>query len=115
MNNKQLKQLKNYVVKNGGATLKNDGSFTDLDSGYMVSLKNTELKIALSDLKLKDLNTYLKLAKNKNSYGGLWLDNNILYLDLSINIINKNEALKVAKNNSQLAIYDLANQATIYL
>ena len=115
MNNKQLKLLKDYVLKNGGATLKNNGAFMDLAAGFMVSLADTEKKISLSSLKLKDLNNYLKLAKNKNAFVGLWLDNNILYLDLSVNIINKNEALKVAKNNSQLAIYDIANQATIYL
>ena len=48
-------------------------------------------------------------------YIGLWLDNNKMYIDISINIIDKVEALEFGKKNKQLAIYDIVNNDSIYL
>ena len=38
-----------------------------------------------------------------------------MYIDISINIEDRSEALEFAKRNKQLAIYDLINNDSIYL
>lgn len=46
---------------------------------------------------------------------GSWIDNDIVYLDVSINPSEKELALFWGKEFNQLAVYDVVNQKTIYL
>jgi hypothetical protein len=66
------------------------------------------------DLVIK-LNEQLEL-KNCCSIGG-WLDKktNLYYLNRNLHFQDINIALMFAKNNEQLAIYDLQNEQLIYL
>ena len=109
-----LNQLENY----GGATLDTDGSnITDL-SGYMVSLAGFETKMKRGDLNFSIFKNYLKKAKNKGAYAGYWIDHedfDTLYIDVSVCFKKKSEALRFAKSQNQLAIYDFKNEKTIYL
>jgi hypothetical protein len=60
----------------------------------------------------------LKVELKKNEYYGTWLDvedNNKLYCDISLNIENKEDALKIAKELDELAIFDLSTLESIYL
>ncbi len=110
MNKKQLQQLKNYIIENDGATIAPDGTIQSLKSGFMVSLSGFE-KI-YNDIKFIDLKmvkSYLKIAKKKNAFVGFWVNNNKIYIDLSINVNEKEEALKIAKKNNQIAIFDCLN------
>ena len=50
----------------------------------MVSLSGAETKIKLKDLSVAILKKYMKDAKEKKAFIGFWLDNNYLYVDLSI-------------------------------
>lgn len=115
MKKNQLLNLLNAVKINGGATLKSDGSFLLVDAGYMVSLSGYEKKIALSELNIQMINEYLLIAKKLKAYARLWIDNNILYLDISIKILNKQQAIYTAKKNKQKAIFDLLNKESIYI
>ena len=45
----------------------------------------------------------------------MWLEDDILYIDVSVHIINYLKALEVARNNEQKAIYDLQKNDSIYL
>lgn len=106
------------IVKNGGATLTRELKKAELTSGFMVSLEGAE-----SQVKGNDYNAIIKaieekqdiIKDNDNLYIGLWLDNDIMYVDISINIMDKAEALLFAKYNKQLAIFDLINGDSIYL
>lgn len=106
------------IIKNGGATLTKDLKKASLTSGYMVSLEGAE-----SQVKGNDYNAIMKAIESKqeiiqdrdNLYIGLWLDNGIMYIDVSINIKDKVDALEFGKYNKQLAIYDLASNDSIYL
>lgn len=115
MKKNQLLNLLEAVKINGGATLKSDGSFLLVDAGYMVSLSGYEKKIALNDLNIQMINDYLLIAKKLKAYAGLWIDNNILYLDISIKILNKQQAINTGRKNKQKAIFDLFNKESIYL
>ena len=116
MNAKRLKELKNYIIENDGLTLSSDGEIANLKTGYMVSLSGYEKVIKdIKFLELAQVKSYLKKAKRLNAFVGFWVDDGKIYLDLSINISNKKEALKIAKNNKQLAIFDCKKLVSIHL
>ena len=114
LNNKMIKEM----IKNGGATLDTNYNNFNASIGYMVSIKGHEKKININDIKniKKEITKKTELIKTKKGfYVGLWVENDILFIDISKHIINYNRALEVARNNKQLAIYDLKNDKSIYL
>lgn len=116
MNNKQLKAIKNHVTKFGGATLEARGlAITALKRGYMVSIEGYELQTTLDALNKRTLEKYQRLAKAKNGFLGLWIDNGVLYVDISKQVMQLSSALSMAKSNNQLAIYCNAKGDSIYL
>lgn len=115
--NINVKKIKNLTIKNGGFSLNPDG--LSATSGFMISCKDL-YKIALSDLTPDKLNNAIKQATEIGGYIGGWLDTETndkdnFYLDISINIKDKDEALKIAKDKNQLAIYDISTGESIYL
>ena len=110
------KFLKNELTKKGGLTLnKNLEALTKKD-GYIASYQDTEKTFTFNELdQLK--NEILKRAKNikKDEFIGLRVDNNIIYLDTSIILDNRAECLEFAKDNKQLAIFDLRENKNLYL
>ena len=113
----ELKDIKK-IIENKGETLTKELKKAELKGGYMVSLEGTETQTRGNDYEAiqKAIEEKQEIIKDKkNMYIGLWLDNNIMYIDISINIIDKGEALEFGKRNKQLAIYDLVNNDSIYL
>ena len=114
LNNKMIKEM----IKNGGATLDTNYNNFNASIGYMVSIKGHEKKININDIKniKKEITKKTELIKTKKGfYVGLWVENDILFIDISKHIIKYARALEVARNNKQLAIYDLKNDVSIYL
>lgn len=106
------------IIKNEGATL--DCNYNDFksDRGYMVSLKGEEVKVDKNNIEeiKKEVEKKREFIKDRRGlYVGLWLDNEVMYVDISIHIINYVKALEVARNNEQKAIFDLKNKDNIYL
>lgn len=106
------------IIENKGETLNKELKKADIKEGFMVSLEGAEVQKNVNDIEgikkaIEDKKEIIK--DNNNLYVGLWLDNDIMYIDISIHIINKVEALEFAKYNKQLAIYDLKNNDSIYL
>jgi phage antirepressor YoqD-like protein len=104
------------LLKKGGATLTKDLKALEKNEGYMVSLLGYEKTYNFNQLKELEQNIkeYQKQLKN-NEYIGLWVDNNIIYLDISKHYIKKEKAKKAGIKNKQLAIYDLRKNKSIYL
>lgn len=116
MTKKQLKQLKAYILKTGGATITADGHICALDTGYMVSIKGFEKVTTLKRLNRRMLRSHILHALIMlNTYIGFWMDGNALYIDLSMNIKTREEAIKAGIENNQLAIYENATGACIRL
>ena len=114
INNELIKE----IIKNGGATLTKDLKKAELKSGYMVSLEGAESKVKKDDYKaiIKAIEDKKEIIKdNSDLYIGLWVDNGMMYIDISININDKVEALEFGKKNKQFAIYDLENDKSLYL
>lgn len=108
------KDLKN-ILKNGGASIKN-GLVKNLKSGFMASYENHENIIKYNkneSLILQMIKDYVK--QFKNDYIGLWLDNGLIYIDVSKRFTSKKACLDFARKNKQLAIYDNKKGCSIYL
>lgn len=106
------------IIKDGGATL--DYNYNNFESkrGYIVSLKGQEVKIDKNDIQeiKKEIEKKREFIKDKKGlFIGLWVEDDIIYIDVSIHIINYLKALEVARKNDQKAIYDLKNNDSIYL
>ena len=119
---KEREKMKNNkimeIIENKGATLDKDYNNFKSDIGFMVSIKGQEVKTDKNNIEeiKKEIEKKREFIGNKKGlYIGLWLDNEIIYIDISIHIIDYMEALEIARNNDQLAIYDLKNNDSIYL
>ena len=94
------------------------GSFNP-STGYMVSLAGFEEQFYFDDFENKDIKQYFvkhvkQLCKEESFLGG-WVDDNQVFLDVSINIDDLVTALYTGIINDQAAIYDCANQRAITL
>ena len=114
MNNEFIKE----IIKNGGSTLTKNLNKAELKKGYMVSLEGAESKVKSDNYTaiIKAIEEKQELIKDTSElYIGLWVDNGFVYIDISINISDKVEALEFGKKNKQLAIYDVVNDKSLYL
>lgn len=106
------------IIIEGGATLNKNGEDFVSNKGFMVSIKGQEVKVDKNDIQgiKKEIEKKREFIKDKKElYIGLWLDSDIMYIDVSIHILDYNEALEVARDNDQKAIFDLKNKTSIYL
>ena len=113
----KLEEIKR-IIENGGATITKELKKAELKRGFMVSLEGAETQVKGDDYQAikKAIEEKQAIIKdNTNLFIGLWLDNGIMFIDISINIEDRAEALEFAKRNKQLAIYDLTNNDSIYL
>ena len=115
----ELEKIITNGINNGGFTI--DGNFKPIQekNGFMVSLYgyekiypcNGDYKALKADImKYKNI-----VAKYKNLYIGLWIDNGLIYLDISKHYNSKKRAIQSGIDNDQLAIYDIAKNKSIYL
>lgn len=114
MDNKKIIE----IIENKGATLDKNYNNISYNNGYMVSLYGEEVKTDINNIEeiKKEIEKKKEKIKNvDNVYIGLWVDNDIMYIDVSIHIIDYLEALEVGRDNKQLAIFDLKNNNSIYL
>lgn len=108
--------LKNELTKKGGLTLNKNLKVLTKKDGYITSYQNSEKTFTFNELtSLK--NEILNRAKNlkNDEFIGLWVDNNIIYLNTSIILNDKVECLEFAKDNKQIAIFDLKEDKNLYL
>lgn len=108
--------------------LENEGGFTtnleglQPDTGYMVALDKHEVIFDNTldrDTKLQLLKVFVRdnveILLIEGMYFGAWLDKdtNRVYLDVSTNFRTLRKALEVAKENVQLAVWDVENKKEI--
>ena len=99
------------TLKDGGLTIK---PFTGEkpSGGYMVALQGYELKVPVSEFFTGIVADYIgehaqKLMSNPALCLGTWVNEGIVYLDLSENVPNREKALELGRERSQLAIFNL--------
>jgi hypothetical protein len=108
-------ELLKGALADGGATVMLDGS--DVPSaGYVVSLDGLGAKFNVSALNLSELVGWVKRAmENGARCLGSWLDGEVMYFDVNVILNDLKWALEFARDNKQLAIYDLARKESIYV
>ena len=94
------------IIRNGGGNYSN-GKLIEYNNGYMVSVEDI-LKVNITSVSLVNLSKIIGYIVNGYKYKnlGFWIDNNMLYIDKSINIPNLEDAVKIGVSNKQLAIWD---------
>ena len=111
-----IENLKNEIIKNGGLTCDDKLKKVNLKNGFMVSIIGYEFTTKNIDEAIKKGVEYQNIIKDKKGYYiGFWIDNNIIYVDISKKIDNLRDATKTAKKNIQKAIYNNKTQKSIYL
>ena len=110
--NKFIQLLKN----NSGVSYNMVTKEYNPNKGYFVSLPNLETKVSLQSLSVDDIATFINkhrsLLQDKTKFIGGWIDNEVVYLDISEQIFDKREALERGYKHSQLAIYN-ANEGKV--
>jgi uncharacterized protein YecA (UPF0149 family) len=103
-----MKKLYEQIASNGGATVKK-GKMVSYKRGYQVAVNSVEKKF-------EALNEAMDYFKNQKLDSiGLWLDGGVWYMDTNTKrFTTKREALKIAKENKQLAIWDWKKGVSIY-
>ena len=96
------------IIAQGGATLDKNLQNFENNNGYMVSIYGCEKVYKLDELDkiIQDVKEYQKTLKN-NEFIGIWVDNELVYLDKSKHYSKKDKAILTGIKNKQLAIYDL--------
>lgn len=79
--------------------------------------KDREVKIPVSDFGPQDVKNYVlensDLLSNDRYFLGAWIENGHVYLDVSKGDKSKQRAIKEAKANGQLAIFNLSTFETL--
>ena len=96
------------IINNGGGNLKNWNP-VNYSSGYMVAIKKGAI------IEVNDIKAIIEFVDSVNGSCGLWVNAGYMYIDISINIASKEEALKLASDLKELAIYDCVNMKDIPL
>ena len=109
----------NLIRTNHGFSLSQDNRAPQ--RGYMVSLKGSEAVFYDIDETSDDrLNELCRVYRNTidwrgGIYFGAWLDDNRLYLDVSLNIQDQDVAIAFGRANEQQAIWSIGDKASIIL
>ena len=99
--------LYTQTALNGGVSINAD--FQQPKAGYLVSFKDGLIFDSISTVNVHKLSGFIKEHLDMNLYFGGWIDQQTkkVYFDLSINVPDKQEAINLAIEKNQLAIWDL--------
>ena len=105
-----LFEVYRQTMVNGGYTIKPSGR-------YLVGLKRYGKTVSVRDFNTDDLADYLAntLPDMKDVTMGTWKHKDLVHLDTSIAFKTLESALKRAKRERQLAIYDIQEGKEIFL
>ena len=115
---KNLKEFVAAIIENGGATynLANGGT---VDKGYMVSKKGFEMKfqpeVDVTQAVCQFIKEFGFELYEVENFIGAWIDEGVLYLDVSNNFTKRSDAIREGYKNEQIAIFDVVNMDSIYL
>lgn len=113
--NKNIKNLFNNALKNGGLTVAKTGRAVEFETGYQVSKKDCFVIDVKNKAKcLKAISQVLSEIES-HEFCGLWIDKNKLYIDVSVNVTDKKQAVEMGLSLNQLSIFDWANKSCINL
>ena len=111
-----IKTIIEEIKENGGGTYNKELKSISAKNGYMVSLQGFERKCKTEQEIEKAITENMEIIRGLDgAYLGAWIDEGIVYIDISVLVDNKEDAMQLGKLNNQLAIYDIQNNESIYL
>jgi len=109
------------IAADGGATIAADGGPVPT-AGYMVSTPDHEYVTVAAGLEAEEVARWLDsrdafgYAATHNAYLGGWADDDgLAYLDVSVHVADRDDALARARTWRQVASYSLATGESIYV
>lgn len=107
------------ITKSDGGVTISKGGFQPSQGFAFAPQKLTETKIALDQVTPEDIQAFLqkhnKLLSDPNNFLGAWVEDGMVWLDVSTVLDDKEAALKAAEVANQEAIFDLSSFETIFL
>ena len=111
-----IKTIIEEIKENNGGTYNKELKSIKAKKGFMVSLQGYEKKCKTDEETEKAIKENMEIVKGLDgAYLGAWIDEGIVYIDISVLVENKEDAMELGKINNQLAIYDIKNNESIYL
>lgn len=105
-----LNEIIAQTLANGG------GTFPAVEDGYMVGGVVPERTCTPEEFERV---LYDFVAEHGHNLGGAhigtWIDNGVVYLDVSENVADQEEALNLARERGERAIYDIRNGESIFV
>lgn len=94
------------IISDGGATLRRDGCAVTYADGYQVSKQDCYIiDITETEELANAVNTVLAML-NRGEFCGIWANEGKAYIDISVRLADKAEALKIGRELNQISIYD---------
>lgn len=117
-----IKEIIDYSIKNNGITLNVNLERINAKNGFMISITNFEIVLPCDKFNeeitkqfITDMIKQINILGSKNHYIGIFINDNKIYFDISIRILEFENALKIGKENDQIAIWDNARMQEIIL
>lgn len=107
---KLIAKLKQIANENPNGFTVYVPSLEPVKSGYIVAVKETQ-----NSFGDKGLKKALRFALENTGVFGGWKEKNKYYWDASVVLHDREEAIKLGRENGQIAIFDLNKLETIYL
>ena len=118
-----LINFKNSIINNGGATYNLLTGEFNPERGFMVSIRDHDewSKFNPNDLQYT-IARYIRIkadlllsGESEELFLGAWVEDDILVLDVSLHIESREEAIRVAILNNQIAYYDCNIGKEVYI
>lgn len=97
------------TILNSGATFNPLTNELNPQKGYFVSLPKHEQRIEKDNFSTQHVKDFINCNSdvfNEYRFVGSWVDNGIVYLDISEQIFDKRTAIRLAYDRGQKAIFD---------
>lgn len=102
------------IIRNGGATINKFSERVTLKSGYQVSKQDLYI-LPLSEFTKHILINCIQLLTTRGEYLGVWIDNNLVYIDISKRYATKAAAEEAGRALNQLSILRWRDMECIYI
>ena len=91
------------IKRNGGATINKYGERVSMKSGYQVSKQDLYI-VPVEELDKLIVIEAMKLLLKRGDYLGVWIDDGKAYIDISVRIATKKEAMQRGRELNQLSV-----------
>tara|TARA_R110002020_G_scaffold384286_6_gene595272 strand:+ start:1077 stop:3455 length:2379 start_codon:yes stop_codon:yes gene_type:complete len=112
---RRTEAILNYVETNFGATISHNLRLWQSEGGFQVALKGHEKAIQPSVESFLKYLDEVKVELKEDRFIGLWLEDGVLYADISVFIEDEKEAIAFGEAEEQKGIWSWRESKTLYL